>query len=33
MPRAPFQILVLPYRKTRDALEFAVLRRSDYLCW
>lgn len=33
MPRAPFQILVLPYRKTRDALEFAVLRRSDYFCW
>ncbi len=33
MPRAPFQILVLPYRKTRDILEFAVLRRTDYLCW
>ncbi len=33
MPRAPFQILVLPYRKLLDALEFAVLRRSDYPCW
>ena len=33
MPRAPFQILVLPYRKTAEAFEFAVLRRSDYDCW
>ncbi len=33
MSRAPFQILVLPYRKTENALEFAVLRRSDYFCW
>lgn len=33
MPRAPFQILVLPYRRTRDGLGFAVLRRSDYSCW
>ncbi len=33
MPRAPFQVLVLPYRKTAEALEFAVFRRSDYSCW
>ncbi len=33
MPRAPFQVLVLPYRKTAAALEFAVFRRSDYVCW
>ena len=33
MPRAPFQVLVLPYRKTAEAYEFAVLRRSDYACW
>lgn len=33
MPRAPFQILVLPCRRMPDALEFAVLRRADYFCW
>jgi dATP pyrophosphohydrolase len=33
MPRAPFQVLILPYRKTAEALEFAVFRRSDYSCW
>lgn len=33
MPRAPFQILVLPYRRAASTLEYAVLRRSDYLCW
>ena len=33
MPRAPFQVLVLPYRKASEAFEFAVLRRSDSLCW
>ena len=33
MPRAPFQILVLPYRKKENTLEFAVFRRSDYFCW
>ncbi len=33
MPRAPFQILVLPYRRTVNTLEYAVLRRNDYLCW
>jgi dATP pyrophosphohydrolase len=33
MPRAPFQVLVLPYRGTAEALEFAVFHRSDYACW
>ncbi len=33
MPRAPFQILVLPYRKIAEAFEFAVFSRSDYACW
>ena len=32
MPRAPQQVLVLPYRR-RAALEVAVLHRSDYDCW
>ncbi len=32
MPRAPFQILVLPYRETECGLEFAVFSRSDYAC-
>ena len=31
--RAPFQIPVLPYRKTRTALEYAILRRSDAGYW
>lgn len=33
MPRAPFQVLVLPYRIRERALEVAVLRRSDYDLW
>ena len=33
MPRAPFQVLVLPYRKVGDTFEFAVFHRSDYACW
>jgi dATP pyrophosphohydrolase len=33
MPRAPFQVLVLPYRKMPDTWEFAVFRRSDSPCW
>lgn len=32
MPRAPFQVLVLPYRKAADTFEFAVFRRSDDAC-
>ena len=31
--RAPFQILVLPFRHRAGALEFAVLRRSDADYW
>ena len=33
MPRAPFQILVLPYRKTANTFEYAILRRSDSAIW
>ena len=32
MPRAPFQVLVLPYRKIAEAFEFALFHRSDYAC-
>ena len=31
--RAPFQILVLPFRKTSSSLEYAILRRSDAKYW
>ena len=31
--RAPFQILVIPFRRTAAGLEFAVLRRSDADYW
>ena len=34
MARAPFQVLVLPFRRTADgAAEFAVLRRLDLGLW
>jgi dihydroneopterin triphosphate diphosphatase len=33
MARAPFQVLVLPYRRTADSFEFAVLCRTDDACW
>ncbi|MET7843207.1 NUDIX pyrophosphatase [Streptomyces sp. NPDC005356] len=33
MPRAPFQILVVPFRHVGDQLEFAVLRREDMNVW
>ncbi len=34
MPRAPLQILVLPFRKVREReFEYAVLRRSDDGYW
>ena len=32
MPRAPFQILVLPYRRAAGTLEYAIFSRSDYSC-
>jgi dATP pyrophosphohydrolase len=31
--RAPFQILVIPFRRTAAGLEFAVLKRSDADYW
>ena len=31
--RAPFQVLVIPFRRTATALEFAVLKRSDAGYW
>ncbi|NIM95875.1 MAG: NUDIX domain-containing protein [Anaerolineales bacterium] len=34
MPRAPFQVLVFPYRKVGDAeFEYAILRRADEGYW
>jgi dATP pyrophosphohydrolase len=34
MTRAPFQVLVLPYRRmSPDRLVYAVFSRVDYLCW
>ena len=33
MPRAPFQVLVLPWRRRGDALEVAVLHRADHDLW
>ncbi len=34
MPRAPFQVLVLPWRPLgRDTLQYALLRRSDAGFW
>lgn len=34
MPRAPFQVLVFPYRKNlQDQLEFALLLRADECFW
>ena len=31
--RAPFQVLVIPFRRTTAGLEFAVLKRSDADYW
>ena len=33
MARAPFQILVLPYRRQTDGLEYAIFRRADNDGW
>lgn len=33
MPRAPFQVLVLPYRRCAAEMQVAVLRRADYQVW
>ena len=32
-PRAPFQVLVLPWRRRAGALEVAAFRRADYDLW
>lgn len=31
--RAPFQVLVIPFRHRAKGVEFAVLKRSDADCW
>ena len=33
MPRAPFQVLVIPYRRTDDGLRFALFQRADADMW
>ena len=33
MARAPFQILVFPYRRRGDKFEFALFRRADDGYW
>jgi dATP pyrophosphohydrolase len=33
MPRAPFNVLVLPYRLRGDVFEFAVFHRSTVEMW
>ncbi|MFF4509383.1 NUDIX domain-containing protein [Streptomyces sp. NPDC001401] len=33
MPRAPFQVQVVPFRRVGDQVEFAVLRRKDMNVW
>lgn len=33
MARAPFQVLVYPYRKAKDGFEYALLQRSDAGYW
>ncbi len=31
--RAPYQVLVLPYRQVGQAIEYAVFQRADAGCW
>lgn len=33
MPRAPFQVLVLPYRRGAAGMQVAILHRADYQVW
>lgn len=33
MPRAPFQVLVIPFRRDADRITYAVLRREDLGAW
>jgi dihydroneopterin triphosphate diphosphatase len=33
MPRAPFQVLVIPWRRGHEGLAVAIFRRADYNVW
>ena len=33
MPRAPFQVLVLPYRRSAAGMQVAVMHRADHAVW
>lgn len=33
MPRAPYQVLVIPYRRLESSIEVAVFHRTDYDVW
>ena len=33
MPRAPYQVLVIPYRRLTQSIEVAVFHRADYDVW
>lgn len=31
--RAPYQVLIFPYIKTTDSIQYAIFNRSDYSYW
>ncbi|MED2150943.1 NUDIX pyrophosphatase, partial [Bacillus thuringiensis] len=31
--RAPYQVLIFPYIKTVDSIQYAIFNRSDYGYW
>ncbi|CKI02268.1 Uncharacterised protein [Streptococcus pneumoniae] len=31
--RAPYQVLIFPYIKTDDSIQYAIFNRSDYAYW
>ncbi len=31
--RAPYQVLIFPYIKTDDSIQYAIFNRSDYGYW
>src|SRR3970040_2102964 len=33
MARAPFQVLIIPFRRTKGGVEYAIFRRSDAGYW
>lgn len=33
MPRQPLQVLIIPFRKTQNSIEYAVFKRSDSQIW